>query len=77
MGIPTNMLTVMFVIGRLPGWIAHWMETVQDKDGKIYRPRQIYTGPRQRTFIPIDQRKPGAKGSVLPPALWTGAVDGE
>lgn len=49
-GIPTNMLTVMFAIGRLPGWIAHWKETIDDKSGKIYRPRQIYTGPTHRSI---------------------------
>jgi len=55
-GIPTNMLTVMFAIGRLPGWIAHWKETFEDTAGKIYRPRQIYTGPAQRQFVPAGQR---------------------
>ncbi len=55
-GIPTNMLTVMFAIGRLPGWIAHWKETVDDKEGKIYRPRQIYTGPTYRKLKPVSQR---------------------
>jgi len=77
MGIPTNMLTVMFVIGRLPGWIAHWMETVQNKEGKIYRPRQIYTGPQRREFVRMEDRKPGLRGRVLPPAIWAGPVDGE
>ncbi len=57
MGIPTNMLTVMFVIGRLPGWIAQWKELVEDPKGKIFRPRQIYIGPRKCEFIPVDQRK--------------------
>jgi citrate synthase len=76
MGIPTNMLTVMFVIGRLPGWIAHWKEVVENKTGKIYRPRQIYTGPRRRDFEPIEQRKPGIKGRVLPPAVWTKGLEG-
>jgi citrate synthase len=56
MGIPTNMFTVMFALGRLPGWIAHWKEMVEDKDTKIARPRQIYTGDRHRKFVPIDQR---------------------
>jgi citrate synthase len=53
MGIPTNMLTVMFAIGRLPGWIAHWKETFDDKSGKIYRPRQVYIGPKQRSITSI------------------------
>jgi citrate synthase len=56
MGIPTNMMTVMFAIGRLPGWIAHWRETSENKNWKIWRPRQIYTGPRKREFVPIAQR---------------------
>jgi citrate synthase len=55
-GIPTNMLTVMFAIGRLPGWIAHWRETFDDARGKIYRPRQIYTGPTRRPILPIERR---------------------
>ena len=56
LGIPTNMFTVMFALGRLPGWIAHWKEMVDDKDTKIGRPRQIYTGERVRKYVPIDQR---------------------
>ncbi|HMR11577.1 MAG TPA: citrate/2-methylcitrate synthase, partial [Polyangiaceae bacterium] len=50
MGIPTEMFTVMFALGRLPGWIAHWMEQRNDKSGRIHRPRQVYTGENQRTF---------------------------
>jgi citrate synthase len=56
LGIPTNMFTVMFALGRLPGWIAHWKEMVDDKDTKIGRPRQIYTGKRLRNYVPLDQR---------------------
>jgi citrate synthase len=56
LGIPTNMFTVMFALGRLPGWIAHWKEMVEDKDTKIGRPRQIYTGEKLRKYVPIDQR---------------------
>jgi len=55
-GIPTNMLTVMFTIGRLPGWIAHWKETMENERNKIWRPRQIYIGPTQRAFVPLDKR---------------------
>lgn len=55
-GIPTDMFTVMFAIGRLPGWIAHWIELKENKD-KIGRPRQIYTGEGLRHYLPIDQRK--------------------
>ncbi|MBC6938170.1 MAG: citrate synthase [Chloroflexi bacterium] len=56
MGIPTNMFTVMFAIGRLPGWIAQWKEMRQDKHTRIARPRQIYTGEKERPFVPIFQR---------------------
>lgn len=57
MGIPTSMFTVMFAMGRLPGWISHWQEMMQDtRDRKIGRPRQIYTGPRKRKFVPFDER---------------------
>jgi len=50
MGIPTEMFTVMFVLGRLPGWIAHWMEQRNSDDNRIHRPRQIYTGENLREF---------------------------
>jgi len=56
LGIPTNMFTVMFALGRLPGWIAHWKEMVESPDTKIGRPRQIYTGEQLRKFTPIEQR---------------------
>ncbi len=56
MGIPTNMFTVMFALGRLPGWIAHWREMREDPQTRINRPRQIYTGATQRAFVPLDQR---------------------
>jgi citrate synthase len=56
MGIPTNMFTVMFAIGRMPGWIAHWREMRDDPSSRINRPRQIYTGATQRPFVPLDQR---------------------
>jgi citrate synthase len=57
LGIPTNMFTVMFAIGRTPGWIAHWKEMMEDPTTKIFRPRQIYTGPSQTRYVPIDERK--------------------
>jgi citrate synthase len=50
MGIPTEMFTVMFTLGRLPGWIAHWMEQGADSRTRIHRPRQVYTGERVRAF---------------------------
>lgn len=55
-GIPTNMFTVMFAIGRLPGWIAQWLESIADPDWKLNRPRQVYTGPREAAYVPIDER---------------------
>lgn len=57
MEIPTDMLTVMFAIGRLPGWIAQWKELAQEDNPRICRPRQVYTGPARRQFVPIKKRK--------------------
>lgn len=56
MGIPTKMFTVMFALGRLPGWIAHWKELREDPKSRINRPRQIYTGATERTYIPAAER---------------------
>jgi citrate synthase len=56
MGFPTNMFTVLFAMGRLPGWIAHWKEMTEDPRTKIGRPRQIYTGPTRRDYVPVAQR---------------------
>jgi citrate synthase len=56
MGLPVAMFPVMFAIGRTSGWIAQWLEMVQDSEQKIARPRQIYTGGRERSYVPIDQR---------------------
>ena len=50
MGIPTNMFTVMFALGRLPGWLAHWKEMINNPHFKINRPRQIYTGQNKRNY---------------------------
>ena len=55
-GTPSNMFTALFAIGRLPGWIAQWVELHQDPDFKIGRPRQIYTGPTENHYVPIDER---------------------
>jgi citrate synthase len=55
-GIPTNMFTVMFAIGRLPGWIAQWKESMDDPQWRICRPRQVYMGPQLSHYIPIEQR---------------------
>jgi len=57
LGIPVNMFTVMFAIGRLPGWVAHWREMNASPDNRIGRPRQIYTGKINRTYSPINKRK--------------------
>jgi citrate synthase len=56
MGIPTNMFTVMFALGRLPGWLAHWREMTTDPDNRINRPRQVYTGAGERSYLPLDER---------------------
>jgi len=56
MRIPTSMFTVIFAIGRMPGWIAHWKEQNDDSSSRIVRPRQIYTGPTNVQYVPIDQR---------------------
>ncbi len=55
-GIPVQMFTVLFAMGRLPGWIAHWLEMHHSPNKRIARPRQIYMGPTQRDFVPLDQR---------------------
>jgi citrate synthase len=56
MGIPTNMFTVLFALGRLPGWIAHWKELHDDPTTRINRPRQIYTGPTECQYMELDKR---------------------
>ena len=56
LGLPAAMFPVMFAIGRTSGWIAQWLEMVQDPEQKIARPRQIYTGARDRDYVPIEQR---------------------
>jgi citrate synthase len=56
LGIPVNMFTVMFALGRMPGWIAHWLEMQQDAETRIARPRQIYTGATRRAYVPVQAR---------------------
>jgi citrate synthase len=56
MGFPTKFFTVLFALGRLPGWIAHWREMISDPATKIGRPRQVYVGPAERDFIGMDKR---------------------
>jgi len=58
LGIPVNMFPVMFAIGRMPGWIAHWHESHANPLNRIHRPRQIYTGESKRTYIELDKRLP-------------------
>jgi citrate synthase len=56
MGFPPRMFTVLFALGRLPGWIAQWREMIEDPDTKIGRPRQVYVGATERNYLPLDQR---------------------
>ncbi len=56
LGFPTNMFTVLFALGRLPGWVSHWKEMMEDPSTKIGRPRQIYTGATARDFVPLNKR---------------------
>jgi len=56
MGYPTDYFTVLFALGRTPGWLAQWEEMMRDKDQKIARPRQIYIGPAERAFAPGARR---------------------
>jgi len=55
-GIPVEMFTVMFAIGRMPGWIANWKEIAENPKSRIHRPRQIYTGAEQRSFVKLSDR---------------------
>jgi citrate synthase len=56
-GVPVNMYTAMFALGRMPGWIAHWLEMRRDPDTRIGRPRQIYTGPNERPYVGLEARR--------------------
>ena len=55
-GTPSNMFTALFAIGRLPGWIAQWMELHSDPDFKIGRPRQVYVGANERPWVEVSKR---------------------
>jgi citrate synthase len=55
-GFPTKMFTVLFALGRLPGWIAQWREMIEDPDTRIGRPRQIYVGATERDYQPVAKR---------------------
>ncbi|MDP9241468.1 MAG: citrate (Si)-synthase, partial [Actinomycetota bacterium] len=56
MGFPTRMFTVLFALGRLPGWIAQWREMMADPAGKIGRPRQVYIGEPERPYVTMGDR---------------------
>ncbi|HYT71287.1 MAG TPA: citrate/2-methylcitrate synthase, partial [Gemmatimonadales bacterium] len=56
MRFPMDIFPVLFAIGRTPGWLAQWQEMLLDKEQKIARPRQIYTGPDKRDYVPIEKR---------------------
>ena len=56
MGFPTKMFTVLFALGRLPGWISHWREMIRDPENRIGRPRQLYVGPTERDYVPMSER---------------------
>jgi citrate synthase len=56
-GIPLQMFPVIFAIGRMPGWIANYKEIMENPNGRIARPRQIYQGPTETEFVPLENRK--------------------
>ena len=56
LGIPINMFTAIFALARTSGWLAHWKEMIEDGDQRITRPRQLYTGPAKRSFVPLGER---------------------
>ena len=56
LGFPTEMFTVLFAMGRLPGWLAQWKEGANDSKTRIFRPQQIYVGPTEKDYVPIDKR---------------------
>jgi citrate synthase len=57
LGIPVEMFTVIFAIGRMPGWIANYKEIMEEPKSRIYRPRQIYIGPTVNAYVPLAERK--------------------
>ena len=66
MGIPTDMFTVLFALGRMPGWIAQWKEMRDDPKTRISRPRQIYVGHTQRPFVPLALRGEAKVPAMVP-----------
>lgn len=65
MGFPLDFFPVLFAIPRVAGWLAHWVESLQDADNKIWRPRQLYTGPDRRPYVPLEQRVSARKENQL------------
>jgi citrate synthase len=65
MGLPVDMFPVLFAIPRTSGWLAQWVEMLEDPDQKIARPRQIYLGQRTRDYVPIEQRKAAASDAAV------------
>jgi citrate synthase len=63
MGFPMSMFTVLFALARTAGWVSHWQEQLREGDAKIGRPRQLYTGPVTRGFVPVEQRDGESCGS--------------
>jgi citrate synthase len=57
MGFPTSMFTVLFAIARTVGWVAQWTEMIEDSEAKLMRPRQLFIGPSERHYVPIEQRR--------------------
>ena len=56
LGIPVEMFTVFFAIGRMPGWVSQWLESRKDPEGRITRPRQVFTGSVTRAYTPVEKR---------------------
>ncbi len=77
LGMPMSMFPVMFAIGRTSGWIAQWLEMVQDSEQKIARPRQIYTGERARDYVPLEHAWLSALGAGRSPAAPARSVERE
>ena len=69
MGIPTDLFTAMFALGRLPGWIAQWKEMVEDPSTRINRPRQVYIGAPQRDYVPVTDRARLDRDAFQPPVV--------
>ena len=68
MGFPVEMFPVLFAIGRMPGWLAQWEEGLLDPEQRIARPRQVYVGPDERAYVPMDERKHTDHELVEPPS---------